>query len=141
MAEALNLFVYFPKATFIRAITSGGGLTTSRAKASSLSFRDRLRVPATLPLRTSRVSVKFHAVIEHLPLGAMVSKMVLNLFPLIGDSPGRKILPNTIIRISGSAISFAISDHGWPVREACVGPLPSRGQKNKWTAVSLKHCR
>jgi len=42
-------------------------------------------------LRTPIVSLKFHAVIEHLPLGAKVSKADLNLFPLTGDSPGRNV--------------------------------------------------
>jgi len=43
--------------------------------------------------------------------------------------------------ISGSAISFAASGDGWPVREACVVRVLGGGEKNKWTAVSLKHCR
>jgi hypothetical protein len=36
-AARLDSFAYFPKTKFIRAITSGGCVTTSRAKASSLS--------------------------------------------------------------------------------------------------------
>ena len=47
---------------------------------------------------------------------------------------------DTIIRISGSAISFAVSGDRWPIREP-VRSASCEGEKNKWTAVLLKNCR
>ena len=61
------------------------------AKACELVSLTGVRSQPRFLLRTLIVSLKFHAVFEQLPLGAEVSKADLNLFPLIGDSPGRNV--------------------------------------------------
>jgi hypothetical protein len=66
--------------------------------------------------------------IEALPLGAKISKGFEPFYCYRGFIKQKGIM-NTIIRISGSAISFAVSGDRWPIREACAVRVLRGGEK------------